>query len=270
VVKADPGQIEQVILNLAVNARDAMTHGGRLRIETAVVRLNDTEARYVDLEPGSYAALYVSDTGCGMDAETRSHAFEPFFTTKEEGKGTGLGLSTVYGIVKQNGGSIMLDSEPGSGTTFKIYLPHVAGQPEARESRGQAECSQRGAETVLVVEDEALVLQLSREVLEMQGYRVLEARHGPEAIEIAERHQGEIDLMVTDVVMPRMNGVELYDRLKAMRPNITVLFMSGHAKSALGRQGTLPPGTAYLQKPFKPRELARKVRAVLTGADVGG
>jgi signal transduction histidine kinase len=263
VVKADAGQIEQVVLNLAINARDAMSHGGRLTLGTDVVRLAEDERRVADLPPGDYAVLTFADTGCGMTRETRRHVFEPFFTTKEEGKGTGLGLSTVYGIVRQSNGHIELESEPGLGTVFTIYLPWIDAELQPEPSLRGGDAVARGAGTVLIVEDEPMVRRLACDVLEMHGYRVLEASHGHEALRVAEEHTGPIDLVVSDVVMPRMNGVELCRRLRRLRPDLTVLFISGYARNVLGRAGSFPEGTDYLQKPFKPRELARKVREVL-------
>lgn len=264
-VKADPGQIEQVIVNLVVNARDAMPGGGKLTIETANVVLDELYARgHKYVSPGSYVMLAVSDTGRGMDEGTLARIFEPFFTTKEEGKGTGLGLSTVYGIVKQSGGHINVYSEPGIGTTFKMYFPHVeetetgiskAGVPPSEELRG--------SETILVVEDEDLVREMIREILEQYGYTVLEARSGGEAVDLCSRHQGTIHLMLTDVVMPGMNGMELSKRLAPVHPGMKVLFMSGYTANAIAHQGFLDPGIAFIHKPFTMASLAHKVREVL-------
>jgi len=262
-VRADPNQIEQVIVNLAVNARDAMPDGGKLTIETANVDLDEAFAQaHLGSVPGSYAMLAVTDTGTGMDAAVRAHLFEPFFTTKEVGKGTGLGLATVYGIVKQSGGYISVYSEPGRGTSFKIYLPRIAtpaDEPAGPQKGGPAP----GSETVLVVEDEPAVLTLSRRALEAQGYVVLAASDPLAALRVVERHGGTIHLLLTDVVMPGLSGRELADRLTAQRPGIRVLYMSGYPGDAVVQHGTLPSGSAFLQKPFSPDGLARKVRDVL-------
>jgi PAS domain S-box-containing protein len=262
-VRADPNQIEQVIVNLAVNARDAMPDGGKLTLETANVDLDETFAQtHLGAVPGSYAMLAVTDTGTGMDASVRAHLFEPFFTTKEVGKGTGLGLATVYGIVKQSGGYISVYSEPGRGTSVKIYLPRIeapAATPPGPQKGGAA----RGSETVLVVEDEPAVLTLSRRALEAQGYVVLAASDAAAALRVVERHGGTIHLLLTDVVMPGMSGRELADRLAAQRPGIRVLYMSGYPGDAVVQHGTLPSGSAFLQKPFSPDGLSRKVRDVL-------
>jgi len=262
-VRADPNQIEQVIVNLAVNARDAMPDGGKLTIGTANVDLDETFAEaHLGSVPGSYAMLAVTDTGVGMDATVRAHLFEPFFTTKEVGKGTGLGLATVYGIVKQSGGYISVYSEPGHGSSFKIYLPRIAtpAEPPAGAPKGGPA---PGSETVLVVEDEPAVLALSRRALESQGYVVLAASDANAALRVVERHGGMIHLLLTDVVMPGLSGRELADRLSAQRPGIRVLYMSGYPGDAVVQHGTLPLGSAFLQKPFSPDGLARKVRDVL-------
>jgi PAS domain S-box-containing protein len=262
-VRADPNQIEQVIVNLAVNARDAMPDGGKLTVETANVDMDETFAQaHLGSVPGSYAMLAVTDTGTGMDAGVRAHLFEPFFTTKEVGKGTGLGLATVYGIVKQSGGYISVYSEPGKGTSFKIYLPRIA-TPASTAPSPQKGGAARGSETVLVVEDEPAVLTLSRRALEAQGYVVLAASDAAAALRVVERHGGTIHLLLTDVVMPGLSGPELADRLAAQRPGIRVLYMSGYPGDAVVQHGTLPSGSAFLQKPFSPDGLARKVRDVL-------
>ncbi|MDT4895401.1 MAG: two-component system, cell cycle sensor histidine kinase and response regulator CckA [Acidobacteriota bacterium] len=263
-IKADPGQIEQVLLNLAVNARDAMPQGGKLTIETQNVYLDNQDVRWhTAIQPGNYVMLAVSDTGCGIDAETQMRMFEPFFTTKEQGKGTGLGLSTVYGIVKQSGGHLWVYSEVGKGTTFKIYLPRVDEVTERDEPRTtQAELPQ-GRETVLLTEDEEQVRQMTRMILEMGGYRVLEAASGEEALAIYKQHEGQIDLVMTDVVMPKMSGRELAQSLEVFHPGIKVLYMSGYTDDAIVRHGLLDQEIAFLQKPFTPDALMRKVREVL-------
>src|SRR6266480_2292259 len=264
-VKADPGQLEQVIMNLAVNARDAMPNGGKLTLETANVDLDDAYAAdHYPARAGPFVMLAVSDTGTGMSEETQAHMFEPFFTTKEKGKGTGLGLATVYGIIKQSGGFIWVYSEVGHGTTFKLYLPRVeelaerAAAPAAARTRPA-----RGTETVLVVEDEAPVRNVARQVLERHGYTVLEAPSAEAALDIATRYSGTIHLLLTDVVMPGLNGRELASRLADLRPDARVIFMSGYTDDAVTRHGVLEPGSAYVQKPFTPDAIARKVREVL-------
>ena len=264
-VKADPSQIEQVIMNLAVNARDAMPGGGKLTLETSDVELAQPHSREgVTVPAGAYVQLVVRDTGIGMDATTRAHLFEPFFTTKEVGKGTGLGLATVYGIVKQSGGYVWADSEPGQGTTFKIYLPQVAEEPEPAAAAAPTG-PVHGSETVLLVEDEEPVRALARKVLEAHGYTVLEARRGDDALGLASRHDGPIGLLLSDVIMPGMNGRELAQRLTSLRREMKVLYISGYTDNAIVSQGTLERGTALLQKPFSPEALTRKVREVLDG-----
>ena len=262
-VEADPTQLTQIILNLAVNARDAMPEGGKLTIETSNVELDETHAhRHADTRVGPYVMLAVTDTGAGMDEETRSHIFEPFFTTKGPGKGTGLGLATVYGIVKQSNGNIGVYSEPGRGTTFKIYLPRVDEMAEVAAAEAPA-TDLGGAETVLLVEDNEMVRALACEVLRESGYTVLEARHGADALEITQRYHGPIDLLLTDVVMPEMGGRELAARLGAGRPDMKILYMSGYAADAIVHQGVLDDREAFIAKPIEPDALLRKVRAVL-------
>jgi PAS domain S-box-containing protein len=262
-IKADPSQIEQVLMNLAVNARDAMPQGGRITIETANVEIDETYARqHLSTKPGPYVMLTVNDTGIGMDKETQSHIFEPFFSTKGAGKGTGLGLSTVFGIVKQSAGTICVYSEPGHGTTFKIYFPRceetpVAIQPEkALPLRG-------GSETILLVEDAAPLRGLTRRLLEDCGYTVLDSGDPAEAIRIAGQHKGPLPLMITDVVMPGFSGPVLAERLAAARPETRVLYTSGYADDAVVQHGVFGPDCAFLEKPFTRDALVRKVRELL-------
>jgi PAS domain S-box-containing protein len=265
-VRADSGQIEQVIMNLAVNARDAMPSGGKLTIETSNVTLDEDFARlHSPLNPGDYVLLSITDTGAGMDAETQSHIFEPFFTTKGP-KGTGLGLSTVYGIVKQSGGYIWVYSDIGRGTTFKIYLPRVASTGETATQVAAPVLFQKvepGTETILLVEDEANLRYLARQYLEKQGYKVIEAADGAVAMQIAVAHEGVIHLLLTDVIMPGMNGRELAQRISEIRPNVKILYMSGYTENVIGHNGMLDAGVRLLQKPFNLRDLKIKVREVL-------
>lgn len=266
-IKADRSQIEQVIMNLAVNARDAMPEGGRLTIETANVELDKAAAHPpAVLSPGKYVMLAVTDNGCGMDAETQAHIFEPFFTTKEKGKGTGLGLATVYGIVKQSGGYVWVYTEPGRGTSFKVYLPRIEDEQTARGRDGKSDAQElpRGSETVLLVEDEKGVRELAREYLELTGYTVIAAEDGHTALELAAMHVGPIQLLMTDVVMPGISGRELAGRVKTIRPEIKVLFMSGYTDQAVVHHGILDTDAALLQKPFTMAALAAKLREILS------
>ena len=265
-IRADAGQIDQVIMNLAVNARDAMPSGGKLTIETSNVTLDEDYARFhAPLRPGDYVMIAISDTGAGMDTDTQSHIFEPFFTTKGT-KGTGLGLSTVYGIVKQSGGYIWVYSEVGRGTTFKIYLPRVAsiGEPAAQVAAPvEYRKVEPGTETILLVEDEANLRYLARQYLEKQGYKVIEAADGAVAMQIAVAHEAMIHLLLTDVIMPGMNGRELAQRIAEIRPNVKILYMSGYTENVIGHNGMLDAGIRLLQKPFNLRDLKSKVREVL-------
>ena len=263
-VKADPVQIEQIVMNLAANARDAMPSGGTLTIETATVVVDEAYVqRHSIVRAGDYVLLTVADSGQGIATKHLSHIFEPFYTTKEEGKGTGLGLATVYGIVKQNGGFVWVYSEPGQGTTFKIYLPQVHSLSSEVRVIKPAEQSPRGCETVLLVEDEASVRQASRQFLIGSGYNVLEAVDGEDALREAREHDGPIHLMITDVVMPRMSGPRLAERLGDDRPEMKVLFVSGYAERTVLQHGKIDVTKRFLQKPFSLKTLARKVREVL-------
>ncbi len=265
-IHADPGQIEQIVMNLVVNARDAMKSGGKLTIEVGRVELDaDYAADHPDVEPGPFIMLAVSDTGVGMDEATKARVFEPFFTTKEQGKGTGLGLATVFGIVKQSGGSIWLYSEPNGGTTFKVYLPEADRSTAADPARAPSanHTDLRGRETVLLVEDDDQLRVLSRNILERQGYRILNAASGDEALRICQHHPGLIHLLLTDVVMPRMSGRQLADRLRALRPETKTLYMSGYTDEAITQHGVLDAGVDFVQKPLTARGLAEKVREVL-------
>ncbi|MES1173450.1 MAG: response regulator [Myxococcales bacterium] len=267
-ILADPGQVEQVLMNLTVNARDAMPQGGTLSVETSNVELDAAFAqKNPDVTPGPHVLLTVSDTGTGMDRATMRRVFEPFFTTKELGKGTGLGLATVFGIVRQSGGLILVESVLGTGTTFRVYFPRAEG--ELRRP-GVSETPPRntllGSETVLVVEDEDAVRALVRAILMKHGYRVLDARSGGDALLLCEDHTDPIDLLLTDVVMPRMSGRQLAERLRAVRPNMRTLFMSGYTNDAVVRHGVLKNTIDFIQKPITPDSLSRKVRAVLDAA----
>ncbi|MEI9977227.1 MAG: response regulator [Ignavibacteriota bacterium] len=262
-VKADPGHLHQIVMNLAVNARDAMPEGGQLLIETAHIDVPETGAdRDPNLAPGQYVLLAVTDTGAGMDEETRTHIFEPFFTTKEVGRGAGLGMSTVYGIVQQCGGSIWVESELGRGTTVKVYLPRLHSETVVRPAEAHPVMAS-GFETVLVVEDQEEVRRLTVAVLEDCGYQVLSAENGPMALEVSEQHQGLIHLLVTDAIMPGMSGRQLADRLRHTRPLTKVLFMSGYTDNVAAYRFEVDAGHAFLQKPFDPDSLAEKVRETL-------
>jgi len=262
-VRVDAGQIDQVVMNLALNARDAMPTGGKLTIETRDVTLDASyAAAHFGVSPGAYVMLAVSDTGIGMDKETQSRIFEPFFTTKEAGKGTGLGLSTVFGIVKQSGGHIWVYSELGSGSTFKVYLPVAEGEVEPPQSFPEPS-SLRGSETILLVEDQDEVRAVAQEILLRHGYHVIAAQNAGEALLSCERHPRSIQLLLTDVIMPQMSGRELAERLAKVRPEMKVLYMSGYTDSAIVHHGILDPGLAYVQKPLVPAVLARRVREVL-------
>jgi CheY-like chemotaxis protein len=265
-VKADPSQIEQVIMNLAVNARDAMPTGGKLKIRTANVELDQTYTRtHPGSRPGNYVLLAVTDTGTGMDSGTITHIFEPFFTTKDVGKGTGLGLATVYGIVKQSNGYIWVDSAPGKGTSFEIYLPRHVGQPAAEEPKADGTERLRGSESILLVEDAQPLRKLAQTFLEAAGFRVWSAGSGEEALEVAAGSGVNFDLLLTDVVMPGMNGRVLAEQLLPRQPGMRVLYMSGYTDSFIAGHGVLEPGTYLVHKPFTEEELIRKAREVLDG-----
>jgi CheY-like chemotaxis protein len=265
-VKADQGQIEQVLMNLAVNARDAMPAGGKLKIQTGNVVLNQTYTRnHPGSKAGDYVMLGVTDTGTGMDAGTLTHMFEPFFTTKERGKGTGLGLATVYGIVKQSNGYISVESFLGQGSSFQIYLPRHEGQPAEETQTIDLTDNLRGSESILLAEDSESLRKLAQTNLESVGFRVLSAQSGEEALEIATRHGSTFDLLLTDVVMPGMNGRVLAEQLLPRQPGMKVLYMSGYTDSFIAGHGVLHPGTHLLHKPFTEEVLIRKVRAVLDG-----
>jgi signal transduction histidine kinase len=265
-VLADPGQIEQVVINLAVNARDAMPAGGRLTVSTANRAFTaDSPDRPNGVRPGAYVTLSVSDTGVGMAPEIQARMFEPFFTTKEPGKGTGLGLSTVYGIVQQSGGHVTVESAPGRGARFTIYLPRHAAAEGPGPTRSDRRRLPGGTETLLLVEDEAAVRSSARRLLERNGYTVLEARHGADALRLAESAERPIDLVLTDLVMPEMGGRELVERLRAHRPGLKVLYMSGYTEKDIAVNGVMPPHTGFVEKPFTVEQLTRRLREVLDG-----
>jgi len=264
-VRVDPGQIEQVVINIAVNAREAMPRGGKLTIETRNTEFDEALvlAHTGNITPGKYVMLSISDNGCGMDQETRKRIFEPFFTTREKGKGTGLGLSTVYGIVKQSSGNIWVYSEPGKGTTFKIYLPQLVADENIYKAVPKKKATAGGAETILLVEDEPSILKMTRRMLEKTGYNVLSAATPSEAMEKAKDHSGAIDMLMTDVVMPEMNGRELAGQIRVLFPGIRLLFMSGYTASVIAHKGILDDGVTFIQKPFSMADLTEKVRDVL-------
>jgi CheY-like chemotaxis protein len=267
-VKADLGQIEQVLLNLVINARDAMPGGGTITIETVNAELDEAYAmQHAGVRPGNYVMLAVSDTGIGMDEKTKSHIFEPFFTTKEMGKGSGLGLATVYGVVQQSGGHVWVYSEPGRGSTFKVYLPRVEAAPTGTSVNAAEKPAARGNETILVAEDDGQVRNLTVAILRSCGYRVLDVENAHDAEQLWQQHEGEIHLLLTDVVMREMSGPELARRIQKVRPRTKVLFTSGYTDSAIVHQGVLDPGIAFLPKPFTPSSVAAKVRQVLDGVD---
>ena len=269
-IKTDRGQLTQIIMNLAVNARDAMPEGGALTLETRNLYLGDEYTRnYTEVQSGPYVLLRISDTGCGMAAETQPQVFEPFFTTKEQGRGTGLGLSTVYGIVKQHKGHISVDSAPGRGSTFKIYMPRFQGAVETITEPVMPQIRTRATETVLLVEDDDQLRRLTFEILQGEGYTVLEADSGPEALLLSQRHAGPIQLMLTDIIMPGMNGHILAERLVSSRSDTVVLYMSGYAGASAGRQGSIGPDTSLVMKPFTPEQLLDKVRELLDVAKGG-
>jgi two-component system cell cycle sensor histidine kinase/response regulator CckA len=266
IVEADPGRLEQVIMNLVVNARDAMPNGGKLTIETGTAHLSEVfSAKQLGVSPGRYVVISISDTGIGMDETTQSHLFEPFFTTKNPGRGTGLGLATAYGIIRQSGGAIQITSQLGQGTTVRIYLPPAATKAPAAEKGAQKAGKLTGKETILLVEDEARVRKLIVDVLTARGYQVLEATRGEEAMRLCKAHGGVIDMAVVDVVMPEINGPDLVRQLVPLRPRMLVLYISGYTDEAIVHHGIPESGAAFLQKPFLPDALARKVREVLDG-----
>jgi CheY-like chemotaxis protein len=266
-VRADGGQIEQALMNLVVNARDAMPNGGRLTIQTANVVLDDKQCgEHAGARPGPHVLLTVSDSGCGMDEATRQRIFEPFFTTKPLGQGTGLGLSTVYGIIKQSNGYITAESEPGRGTVFKIYLPAVDAEADDAIVSSADEEAFAGSETVLVCEDEEVVRTLACRILERSGYTVLSAENGTRGLEVAEAHDGAIDILVTDVIMPEIDGVKLAETLRETRPDLNVLYISGYAPNTIANEVAISERAVFLEKPFSLRTLLERVREVLDQA----
>jgi CheY-like chemotaxis protein len=264
-VKADAGQIEQVIVNMAINARDAMPDGGKLTLEASNVTLSqDSVGRHLELKPGDYVMLAITDTGTGMSEETKARVFEPFFTTKDVGQGTGLGLSTCYGIIKQSGGHINVYSEAGKGTTFKVYLPQIEHQTKVAPGQRAPSDLPRGTETILLVEDDPSLREMACALLQRLGYSVLGAANGMNALSLVEQRGKEsIDLLFTDVVMPQMDGKELSDRIRTSHPETKILFASAYTENAIVHQGVLNPGVALLQKPFTPSALAHKIREIL-------
>ena len=264
-VMADRGQLDQVVMNLVVNARDAMPNGGQIIIDCRNARMDDAYiSRHAAGSPGPYVVLTITDTGMGMDRSTQARIFEPFFTTKSAGRGTGLGLATVYGIVKQSGGFIWVYSEPGRGSSFKVYFPRVDDLPPRRESRA-AISNIGGDETILLVEDDDDLRRVTRRILQNRGYTILEARHGGDALLLCERYTGEIDMLLTDVVMPQMNGRELSGRIRSLRPDMSVVYMSGYPDGAAVEQGLIDVDARFLAKPFTPQELLDCIRLVLDG-----
>ncbi len=266
-VSADPIELERVLMNLVLNSRDAMPDGGKLIVETANVVIDEEYASsHADTTPGEYVMIAVTDSGAGMTREVREKLFEPFFTTKEKGKGTGLGLPSVYGIVKQSGGFLWVYSEVDQGTTFKVYLPR-ATEPQQTSHRTPTRNRNVGAETILLVEDDAEVRQVASRILRRNGYRVLEADNGAEALRVCENEEDEVDLIVTDLVMPEMGGSELAERIRENQPDARILFTSGYTEDAVFRQSLLHTGEAFLEKPFTPAKLANKARQVLRGEE---
>jgi len=266
-VKMDPSQIDQILANLCINARDAIAGVGELTIETGKKTFDEEYCNeHAGFTPGDFVLLAVSDNGCGMDKDTLKNLFEPFFTTKDVGKGTGLGLATIFGIVKQNNGFITVYSEPGQGSTFKIYLPRLVTDEDTDKAVPEKKAAAGGAETILLVEDEPSILRMARMMLESKGYTVLTAGTPTEAVEKAEKHSGAIDMLMTDVIMPEMNGRDLAGKITALYPDINLLFMSGYTADAIAHQGILDDRVAFLQKPFSMGDMTEKVRAVLDSA----